>query len=132
MENFVTHQIGQYLTETFELPIVADVTQHQNEQVVSYTIDTIRVRNEEGGQKFELGVTCYWRNPNGYDSIGLLTQRLNNNPANEPEFEVNSTSGTETIEYIQKTEIILSKSITIHLTANKDVTRERIKSIIIS
>ena len=132
VNNFVSKQIEDYLTQVFKLPIVKDVLQTKIEQVVSYKITSVKVRNYEGRQRLSLGITVYWRNPNGYDAIGLLSQQFFMCPASGDRFTVDTIEAREHIEYLNKTNIVLSKSMLIHLDANEDITRERIKYIVLA
>ena len=129
----VEKQIEQFLSATFSLPVVRDVTQTKIEQAIGYSITTIAVNNvKDRFQSLTLGVRLELRSANGYDAIGFLSHKigLSERGIAGDAFHLFNVSGTEQIEYVDINEVILSKDITIMLRANYDEVAERIKKII--
>ena len=129
----VIKQIEAFLTATFGLPIVADITQTKIENCVSYLIQSdIEVKNKiDCYQSLSLNITVYFRAINGYDSIGFLSHKIGKSKANHvnDHFYIANVSASESVEYESTTEIVISKDITIMMRANNDQVLERIKTI---
>ena len=128
----VEQKIKSYLNAVFKLPIVANLSDTKVERAISFDIETIKISNKNNNrQDIILDVRIYFRCPNGYDSIGYLSQKIGKSYAGEDlsNFSVSSASASEEIVIKTSTEIVLSKKITIKLEANEDQIREKIKNI---
>jgi hypothetical protein len=128
----VNDKIRAYLQAAFApLPLVDDVGQTKTEQSISFNIDQqIKVSiKKDMYQDLIVPVTVFFRSSNGYEAIGYLSQKISNSPLKCEGLTVDSVEAAETIEYQEKTEIILSKNIVVHIRANYDQVKEVIKII---
>jgi hypothetical protein len=128
----VNDRIRGYLKAAFNpLPVVDDVGQTKTVQSVSFNIEAeIKVNiKKDSHQDLIIPVTVFFRSENGYEAIGYLSHKIANAPRTSEGLTVDSVEAAETIEYVEKTQIILSKNIIVHIRANYDEVREVIKSI---
>ena len=123
----LTEQIENTLKEVFQRPIVRDITQTKIENVIAYRIDETKINHvSDYAQHLECSVILLYRGQNGYDSFGFMTgciERFDKSGVLHP------IDSSEVLEYINTTEIVISKIVRVFLTINQDKQRETIQQI---
>lgn len=128
----IRKSIHQWLSAAYGLPVVEDIEQTAVEKAISYDLAgqniQIQIKSDDL-VKFSFDVSVQFRCPNGFAGIGFLTLGLAN-PDNQPAgFNLHSTSGTETVEYETKTEMIISKPVSGYVELEYNMIRELIECV---
>lgn len=126
-------KINEYLSQVFtDFAVVNSITQTKVENAIGFEVSgdiSVRVKPTQG---LEMEVPCViaLRQVSANDSIGYMSLKLaTNKPATNGEIKLHSVAAAETVEIINTTEIIISKSVIFRITVNEDECRELIKFI---
>ena len=128
----IREPIHQWLSATYGLPVVEDITQTAVEQVISYNLvgQPINIRHEsDKSVLFEFGIDIQFRCPNGFDGIGFLSIGLIDAYNHPLGFNLVSATGLEVVEHLNNTEMIISKPVTGFVVIEHNMIRELIKCI---
>ncbi len=128
----IRKMLHDWLHAAYTLPVVEDITQTKIESAIGYNLQiapiNVRVAADEK-ITFEVTFDIQYRCPNGVAGIGFLTLGLNDKDKQIPGFKIVSVDGVEIVEYMTKTEMIISKPVTAHINIEYNQTREIIKCI---
>ena len=128
----IRKSIHEWLSAVYGLPVVEDITQTKVEQVIGYDLTSapINVRHESDAfVKFEFELIILLRCPNGFSGIGFLSLGLLDIGKMPTGFNLVSSTGTETVEHLNNTEMIISKPVTGFVKLEYDMLRELIKCV---
>ena len=125
----IEQKIRNYLKAAFNLPVVHDAGQTKVEKALSVSLDVITVKTVLNvKQSFEVQATVYLRAANGYDALGYLSYGIVGNPQID-DVTAYAVSAVENVEYVEKTEILISKQVVFMIVQPYDQVREKIKII---
>lgn len=124
--------IHEWLSATFGVVVVEDITQEKVEKAISYDLTgapiNIRIMSDTS-MTFEFSMSIQFRCPNGFAGIGWISETLNKTQNRPTGFNMVSSTGTESVEYSSKSEMIISKSVNVNITIERNKVRELIKCV---
>lgn len=126
----VISTLEEILALTFQVPIVQDITQTKVERAIGYRITSDGVRTvADSRQTHRAAVEITLRAENGYDSLGWLSAKLASGVSSGDDWRIIPTGGDESVDYVDKGEILISLSVVVQMTIHHDQVKEKIKSI---
>lgn len=134
----IQNTIEEYLSQTFQLPVVYGLGQTMTTRSIQYAITDIKLQTRpDFSQTAYVTIDTDLRTDKGYDSIGYLSAKIAASKTTGKGWSVRITDRGERIRDMSKNDrgagypdsFVLSASLTFEITIHHDQVKERIKQM---